>query len=202
MNRVETLVRYSWVEIQTIFLNSTSENWEDWWNTDNCLLFTTVITSFQVFYFVWRVYTFFIFLCAVDVQFPRAAGPSSNQYTVAVRLTLDENLFSGSPLTQQSVRTCGASAVNSSSSELVSVKWNEIFFFKIESLVRNWSCLNIHIYIFVSYAMCLIFRMYKLERLNELSKELHSNIFGILSLCIFCTSIAFDRWAGHLWILL
>lgn len=67
-----------------------------------------------------------------DAQFPRVEGLSSHQYTVAVRLSPDQSLSSGSLLNQQSARTCGGSS-NYSSSELVLVNWSEIFFFKVDS---------------------------------------------------------------------
>ncbi|KAL8101699.1 hypothetical protein AgCh_033550 [Apium graveolens] len=68
-----------------------------------------------------------------EAVLPRVEGPSSRQYTVALRLTVKQSLRSESPLYHQSARTCGTSSVVSVSSDLVSVKWNEIFFFKIES---------------------------------------------------------------------
>lgn len=74
-------------------------------------------------------------LFAIDVQFPRVEGLSSRQYSVAVRLTLDQTLSSGALVNQQSARTCGTSSENSISSDLELVNWNEIFFFKVDSPV-------------------------------------------------------------------
>jgi len=71
-------------------------------------------------------------------------GISSRQYAVAIRL-IQEPLSSngtllipsnGALLNQQSVRTCGHSS-EFQSSGLESVKWNEVFFFKVDSLVRQ-----------------------------------------------------------------
>ncbi|XP_068305501.1 uncharacterized protein [Pyrus communis] len=70
-------------------------------------------------------------LIIVDGQFPRVGGLTSPQYTVAIRLSPDPNLPSGSLSHQQSARTCGSSS-DHLSSELELVKWNEIFFFKVD----------------------------------------------------------------------
>ncbi|CAK9173343.1 unnamed protein product [Ilex paraguariensis] len=69
-----------------------------------------------------------------DAEFPRVEGLSSHQYAVTVRLTLDQNLPSGSLLNQQSARTCGTDSPNCASSDLKFVIWNEMFFFKVDSL--------------------------------------------------------------------
>lgn len=69
------------------------------------------------------------------MQFLKVEGLTSAQYTVAIRLTPDQSLASQSPHHQQSARTCGSSS-DPLSSELEVVTWNEIFFFKVDSLVR------------------------------------------------------------------
>lgn len=69
-----------------------------------------------------------------EAQFPRVEGLSSHQYTVAVHLAPDQCIPSGSLLNQQSARTCGSSPDHSSDSMLETVNWNEVFFFKIDSL--------------------------------------------------------------------
>lgn len=92
------------------------------------------------------------YIIRIKLQFPQATGSSSNEYTVAVRLMPNENFSGGSSLTQQSVRTCGTRAVSLASSEHVSVTWNEIFFFKIKSLVSNLPCFNICVF----SIMCLV----------------------------------------------
>lgn len=58
---------------------------------------------------------------------------SSHQYTVAVRLTVDQTNAGHLPMNQQSARTCGNGSDSLESSDLELVKWNEIFFFKIDS---------------------------------------------------------------------
>ncbi|KAL6985854.1 hypothetical protein U1Q18_019227, partial [Sarracenia purpurea var. burkii] len=68
-----------------------------------------------------------------EAEFQRLEGLSSHQYTVAVRLVIDQSLPGGSLLNQQSARTRGASSDHIVSSDLELVKWNEIFFFKIDS---------------------------------------------------------------------
>ncbi|XP_050141691.1 uncharacterized protein LOC126617690 [Malus sylvestris] len=70
-------------------------------------------------------------LIIVDGQFPQVGGLASPQYTIAIRLSPDTNLPSGSLSHQQSARTCGSSS-DHLSSELELVKWNEIFFFKVD----------------------------------------------------------------------
>ncbi|KAK9266873.1 hypothetical protein L1049_027132 [Liquidambar formosana] len=65
-------------------------------------------------------------------ELPRVEGLSSHQYTVAVRIAPDQSLSNGSMLNQQSARTCGSSS-DYSSSEIVLVNWNEMFFFKVDT---------------------------------------------------------------------
>ncbi|XP_057487524.1 uncharacterized protein LOC130773593 isoform X2 [Actinidia eriantha] len=66
-------------------------------------------------------------------EFQQVEGLSSHLYTVAVRLSSDQNLPGGSLLNQQSARTCGTSSDHIVSSDLELVNWNEIFFFRVES---------------------------------------------------------------------
>lgn len=61
---------------------------------------------------------------------------SDHQFTVAVRLSLDQSLPGGSLLNRQSARTCGASS-HIGGSDLELVKWNEMFFFRVDSQVSN-----------------------------------------------------------------
>ncbi|XP_052211647.1 uncharacterized protein LOC127814276 isoform X2 [Diospyros lotus] len=68
-----------------------------------------------------------------EAELQRVEGLSSHQYTVAVRLSLDPSVSGGSPLTQQSARTCGTSSRPTLSSEFELVNWNETFFFKVDS---------------------------------------------------------------------
>ncbi|KAK6935059.1 Pleckstrin homology domain [Dillenia turbinata] len=68
-----------------------------------------------------------------EAKFPRVEGLSTPQYVVALRLTPDETLPTGSLSSQQSARTCGrTSSYSDIESELV--QWSEIFFFKVDSL--------------------------------------------------------------------
>ncbi|XP_028077973.1 LOW QUALITY PROTEIN: uncharacterized protein LOC114279888 [Camellia sinensis] len=69
-----------------------------------------------------------------EAEFHRAEGLSSHQYSVAVRLSLDQSLPGGSLINQQSARTCGTSSDHIASSGLELVKWNEIFFFRVDSV--------------------------------------------------------------------
>ncbi|XP_050223282.1 uncharacterized protein LOC126673249 [Mercurialis annua] len=69
----------------------------------------------------------------VGAQFPVIAGLTSNVYTVAIRLTLKQDMGGESWYHQQSARTSG-SISNFSSSEHEMVNWNEIFFFKVDCL--------------------------------------------------------------------
>lgn len=69
----------------------------------------------------------------MDAQLPRTCGLSSHQYTGVIRLSPNQTSPVESELRQQSARTCG-SVSNMLSSELEVVDWNEIFFFRIDSL--------------------------------------------------------------------
>ncbi|RDY03158.1 Vacuolar protein sorting-associated protein 13C, partial [Mucuna pruriens] len=69
-----------------------------------------------------------------EAQFPRVEGSDSQQYTVAVRLSPNQSLPSDALVHQQSARTCGRRAHHLLPSDLELVKWNEIFFFKVDSL--------------------------------------------------------------------
>lgn len=67
------------------------------------------------------------------MQLPKFESLSSRQYTVAVRLTPNQSPAGQIPLKQQSARTCGTGSDSSDDVEIM--KWNEIFFFKIDSMV-------------------------------------------------------------------
>ena len=71
------------------------------------------------------------------MQFPRLEGLGSHQYGIAVCLTPDQSFSNGMLLGRQSARTCGAGSDSDESSNLELVTWNEIFFFKADSLVSN-----------------------------------------------------------------
>ncbi|XP_062073801.1 uncharacterized protein LOC133778015 isoform X2 [Humulus lupulus] len=73
-----------------------------------------------------------IIVAIADAELPRMRGLTSPQYTVAIRLTPDRSLASEVMLQQQSARTCGSSS-DYISSENELVKWNEVFFFKVDS---------------------------------------------------------------------
>ncbi|XP_020979196.1 uncharacterized protein LOC107640015 [Arachis ipaensis] len=74
-------------------------------------------------------------------QFSRVEGSDSQQYTVAVRLSPNQSLPPDALVHQQSARTCGRRAHHLSDSNLEFVKWNEIFFFKVDSL--DYYCLEL-----------------------------------------------------------
>ncbi|GAB4857735.1 hypothetical protein Ancab_015642 [Ancistrocladus abbreviatus] len=80
-----------------------------------------------------KIRTMVTFIIA-EAQFQRLEELSSHQYAVAVRLSPDPSLSNGRILSQQSARTCGSSSDFLSPSEVEYVKWNEAFFFKIDSL--------------------------------------------------------------------
>ncbi|XP_027361593.1 uncharacterized protein LOC113869468 [Abrus precatorius] len=69
-----------------------------------------------------------------EAQFHRVESSDSQQYTVAVRLSPNQGLPSDALVHQQSARTCGRRAHHLLPSDLELVKWNEVFFFKVDSL--------------------------------------------------------------------
>ncbi|KAH6774114.1 pleckstrin homology domain-containing protein [Perilla frutescens var. frutescens] len=68
------------------------------------------------------------------MQLMKLEGLSSYQYSVGVRVYEDQSHPSQSYLNQQSARTCGIESGGSEPSDIVIVKWNEVFFFKIDSV--------------------------------------------------------------------
>jgi len=76
-----------------------------------------------------------IFISLFSIQFPQVEGSDSQQYTVAVRLSPSQTVPSDALVYQQSARTRGQRPHHLLPSDLESVKWNEIFFFKVDSLV-------------------------------------------------------------------
>ncbi|CAN1333900.1 Intermembrane lipid transfer protein VPS13 [Linum perenne] len=68
----------------------------------------------------------------VDAQLPGFEGLASNVYTAAIRLRPNGSVGTDSVTHIQSARTSGSISVHDTS-ELDSVTWNEIFFFKIDS---------------------------------------------------------------------
>ncbi|KAK4262505.1 hypothetical protein QN277_028058 [Acacia crassicarpa] len=71
-----------------------------------------------------------------DAQFPRVEGSALQQYTVAIRLTPDQSLSTDTLLHKQSSRTCASSPYQLLPSDIELVEWNEMFFFKVDSLDR------------------------------------------------------------------
>ncbi|XP_058784265.1 uncharacterized protein LOC131659041 [Vicia villosa] len=69
-----------------------------------------------------------------EAQFPRVGGSDSQQYVVVVRLSPNPSLPNDALLHQQSARTCGRRENQLFPSDLELVQWNEIFFFKVDSL--------------------------------------------------------------------
>ncbi|CAI0538916.1 unnamed protein product [Linum tenue] len=67
-----------------------------------------------------------------DAQLPGLEGLTSNLYTVAIRLRRNGDIAADSEPHKQSRRTSGSISADGTS-ELESVTWNEIFFFKVDS---------------------------------------------------------------------
>ncbi|KAL0372966.1 UNVERIFIED_CONTAM: putative vacuolar protein sorting-associated protein 13D [Sesamum calycinum] len=74
-------------------------------------------------------------IIVAEAELPKLEGFSSQQYSVGVRVYEDKNHPSQSYLRQQSARTCGTEPDGSESSDVEFVKWNEVFFFKVDSMV-------------------------------------------------------------------
>ncbi|PHT58232.1 hypothetical protein CQW23_00595 [Capsicum baccatum] len=68
-------------------------------------------------------------------EFQKAEGLSSHEYAVEVRLAPVQGHPCPSLSIQQSARTRGSSSYGSVSADVISVKWNEVFFFKVDSPV-------------------------------------------------------------------
>ncbi|XP_060207492.1 uncharacterized protein LOC132635217 [Lycium barbarum] len=66
-------------------------------------------------------------------EFQQVEGLSSHEYAVEVRLAPDQGHPCPSISIQQSARTRGNCSYVSISSDVISVKWNEVFFFKVDS---------------------------------------------------------------------
>lgn len=69
-----------------------------------------------------------------DAEFPRIEGASSGQYAIAVHLNPEQCLPGDIIPNQQSARTCGRCSDDSLTSGHELFTWNEIFFFKVDSL--------------------------------------------------------------------
>lgn len=99
-----------------------------------CLCLLVCVSSFFIFWYLLRILLNEVIV--LKMQFKKVDGLSSSQYAVAVRLSPEPMLSDVKVLNQQqSVRTCGRRAEACSSSELDSVKWSEVFFFKVDSPV-------------------------------------------------------------------
>ncbi|KAM7253783.1 hypothetical protein ACFE04_031465 [Oxalis oulophora] len=70
----------------------------------------------------------------MDAELLKVEGLTSHQYSVAIRLIPDQSLSSESVLRQESARTRGSLSDYKASSELETVNWSEMFFFKVDSL--------------------------------------------------------------------
>ncbi|XP_022861011.1 uncharacterized protein LOC111381459 [Olea europaea var. sylvestris] len=73
-----------------------------------------------------------------DAELQKVESLSSRQYTVAVRIYPDQSHPNESFLDQHVARTCGTISDDSKSSDTEFLKWNEIFFFKVDSLVGTY----------------------------------------------------------------
>lgn len=70
------------------------------------------------------------------MQLLKFEGLSSHLYSVKVSLCEDRSHPSQSYLNQQSARTCGIASDDSETSDVAFVSWNEVFFFKVDAVVR------------------------------------------------------------------
>ncbi|PIN17888.1 hypothetical protein CDL12_09445 [Handroanthus impetiginosus] len=75
-------------------------------------------------------------IIVAEAELTKLKGLSSHQYIVQVHVYEDQSRPSQPGLNQQIARTRGASSDCSGSSDVESVKWNEVFFFKTNSLDR------------------------------------------------------------------
>jgi hypothetical protein len=127
-------------------------------------------------------YKFFIFL----MQFPQVGGSDSQQYAVAVRLSPNPSLPTDTLVHQHSARTCGRRAHQVFPSDLELVKWNEIFFFKVDSLVLdNFACFHLF---FLMVTLCCRLLSFMLAFTNYLefsSPEFLINIWLCLHKLVF-----------------
>ncbi|KAL6543919.1 hypothetical protein OROGR_010416 [Orobanche gracilis] len=71
-----------------------------------------------------------------EAELLKLEGLSSHQYSVGIRVHDDPRHLSQLHLNQQFARTCGTRPDDSESSDVELVKWDEVFFFKVDSLDR------------------------------------------------------------------
>ncbi|KAG9452487.1 hypothetical protein H6P81_005391 [Aristolochia fimbriata] len=69
-----------------------------------------------------------------DGQLPIVEDLTTHEYTVAIRLYLNEDTHNELCLQKQIARTCGVKSESSSSRGFELVHWNEVFFFKVDAL--------------------------------------------------------------------
>ncbi|KAK6146409.1 hypothetical protein DH2020_020278 [Rehmannia glutinosa] len=87
-------------------------------------------------------------IIVAEAELLKLEGLSSHQYSVGLRVYDDQSHPSPSHLNQQIVRTRGTGSDDSESSEVEYVKWNEVFFFKVDSVLfsgtasRTAACWN------------------------------------------------------------
>ncbi|XP_047340944.1 uncharacterized protein LOC124944671 [Impatiens glandulifera] len=69
-----------------------------------------------------------------EAEIPRIGGFSSHLYTVAVRVSPEQVIAGEFLRNPQSARTCGIRAAHNSNSDYEMVKWNEMLFFRVDTL--------------------------------------------------------------------
>lgn len=92
--------------------------------------------KYSSFFTCWCVSFCTCFILLMQLQ--KVESLSSRQYTVAVRIYPDQSHPNESFLDQHVARTCGTISDDSKSSDTEFLKWNEIFFFKVDSLVGTY----------------------------------------------------------------
>ncbi|KAL8529518.1 hypothetical protein ACS0TY_006808 [Phlomoides rotata] len=73
-------------------------------------------------------------IIVAEAELLKFEGLSSRLYNVKVRTYEDQSHRSQSYLNQQSARTCGIASDSSESSNVAFVSWNEVFFFKVDTV--------------------------------------------------------------------
>ncbi|KAL8053513.1 hypothetical protein ABFS82_05G077000 [Erythranthe guttata] len=75
-------------------------------------------------------------IIVAEAELLKLEGLSSHEYSVAVRVYEDESQPGQAHLNQQNARTFGTGSDGCESSEVEYVKWNEVFFFRVDSVDR------------------------------------------------------------------
>ncbi|KAG8382460.1 hypothetical protein BUALT_Bualt05G0079500 [Buddleja alternifolia] len=73
-------------------------------------------------------------IIVAEAELPKLEGLSAHQFSIAVRVYENQSHPSQSYPNQQSARTCGTGSRGTEFSDLEFVKWDEVFFFKVDSM--------------------------------------------------------------------